>query len=601
MFKGPITEESLLSSMILKCIHVILIGRETSFISDLTSSRKVVQHLAEIALAEVTRLRISDDNSRSSSKRSLCGEPPEAKKTEDPTFSRNIKHHEQHYRTLFIHCVNMATTELKPNFKDPKFFPGPEHATDHGANPATGIIPRAEQKDMSIREAKIFEILIFVFETFFIVIFGIWFTYAQVPEGQIEVHREYGYFRDISIMVFFGFGFLMTFVRRYAYSAIGYTFLIGAFVTQWSVILQAFVETIATNNSFTNQVDLDITYLTNGLFASAAVLISLGALLGKITPLQVLILAIIEPIFYWLNIYIIIEKLEVIDIGGGMTIHLFGATLGLVVTIFVSNDATVDHKDNTAAYNNDIFSLAGSLFLFIMWPSFNAALAPRGLGELRAQMNTFLSITSSVISAIAVSRLANRTRWKFDAMHVQNSTLAGGVAMGVAAHLYITPGGAMACGFVVGIISVLGYVYLTPWLANHRIQDVAGIVNLHGIPGFISAFISIFIAIGAHNNQGKYLGEYEAYYPRGGAQAAYQVAGTFITIGVALVGGLLIGLGMKLAILINKISTENYFNDNPFWHVPTDYKILDSYEEFTHYREPGQIELPRPKPIPNPL
>ena len=46
-------------------------------------------------------------------------------------------------------------------------------------------------------------------------------------------------------------------------------------------------------------------------------------------------------------------------------------------------------------------------------------------------------------------------------VHVQNSTLAGGVAVGTAADLMIHPWGAALLGILAAIISVCGYVYIT--------------------------------------------------------------------------------------------------------------------------------------------
>lgn len=66
-------------------------------------------------------------------------------------------------------------------------------------------------------------------------------------------------------------------------------------------------------------------------------MISYGAILGKVTPSQMLILGFVEPIFYWLNIYIVINLLECVDVGGGMVIHTFGAYFGLAVTWFLTS------------------------------------------------------------------------------------------------------------------------------------------------------------------------------------------------------------------------------------------------------------------------
>jgi len=423
-------------------------------------------------------------------------------------------------------------------------------------------------------EARLFYALLFAFEVAIIIIYAIWADYDKSGNT-----IGYGYTRDVNIMIFFGFGFLMCFLRRYAYSAIGYTFLVSAMVAQWSMFLQALADWEKESGEF----HIGIFQMVNGLFCAGAVMISYGALLGKVTPVQMLLLAIIEPLFYWVNIYVTINKLEVVDIGGGMTIHTFGAYFGLATTWFLTSYETRSHKDNTNAYNADIFSLAGTLFLWIMWPSFNAAVADTPQGELRALINTFLSITASVLSSFLVSRIVSENR--FDVVHIQNSTLAGGVAMGVAAHLNIQPAGAIGCGFLAGIISVWGYKYLTPVLSKKlNVQDVCGINNLHGMPGILSCLIGIFAALTAARNTTKFYpdpAEYTHLFPQGDSQAGYQTAGLFITLGIALVGGCVTGFILMLANRHNPITKSDFFNDRTFWNLPTDYEynIYDKQEE----------------------
>jgi len=43
-------------------------------------------------------------------------------------------------------------------------------------------------------------------------------------------------FQDVHVMIFIGFGFLMTFLRKYGYSAVGYNMLIAAIAIQWSIL-----------------------------------------------------------------------------------------------------------------------------------------------------------------------------------------------------------------------------------------------------------------------------------------------------------------------------------------------------------------------------
>ena len=46
-------------------------------------------------------------------------------------------------------------------------------------------------------------------------------------------------FMDVHVMIFIGFGFLMTFLRKYGHSSVGLNFLVAAFVIQWCAAASA--------------------------------------------------------------------------------------------------------------------------------------------------------------------------------------------------------------------------------------------------------------------------------------------------------------------------------------------------------------------------
>lgn len=45
--------------------------------------------------------------------------------------------------------------------------------------------------------------------------------------------------------------------------------------------------------------------------------------------------------------------------------------------------------------------------------------------------------------------------------HIQNATLAGGVAVGSVANMVIQPYGGLLIGFLAGFVSVIGYKYIS--------------------------------------------------------------------------------------------------------------------------------------------
>ena len=83
-------------------------------------------------------------------------------------------------------------------------------------------------------------------------------------------------------------------------------------------------------------------------------------------------------------------------------------------------------------------------------------------------------------------------------VHLQNSTLAGGVAMGVAGDMSLGVQGCIAGGFVAGTVSCFGYTYLIPILEKCNIHDTCGVNNLHGMPGVLGAIISIIAMSNYH-------------------------------------------------------------------------------------------------------
>lgn len=52
---------------------------------------------------------------------------------------------------------------------------------------------------------------------------------------------------------------------------------------------------------------------------------------------------------------------------------------------------------------------AGTLFLWMFWPSFNSAIADHGDGQHRAAINTYLALASTVLTTVAMSSLFEKT------------------------------------------------------------------------------------------------------------------------------------------------------------------------------------------------
>jgi ammonium transporter Rh len=47
---------------------------------------------------------------------------------------------------------------------------------------------------------------------------------------------------DVHSIMFIGFGFLVTFLKRYGYGGIGFNFLIAAYALEWSLLVKGWFD-----------------------------------------------------------------------------------------------------------------------------------------------------------------------------------------------------------------------------------------------------------------------------------------------------------------------------------------------------------------------
>jgi len=155
---------------------------------------------------------------------------------------------------------------------------------------------------------------------------------------------------------------------------------------------------------------------------------------------------------------------------------------------------------------------------------------------------------------------------KFDMVDIQNATLAGGVTVGSSADLVIEPGGAVTIGIAAGLLSTFGFVYLSPFLERRfGLQDTCGVLNLHGMTGFIAGIGgAIAVATSGPIKQGVLISK---FFPHGSAQPGYQFIIVAITLGIAICSGLLVGYITKKIFK----GPSLFFQDHADWGVPFDY------------------------------
>ncbi|NXK70117.1 RHBG protein, partial [Sylvietta virens] len=351
-------------------------------------------------------------------------------------------------------------------------------------------------------------------------------------------------FQDVHIQVLLSLGLLLALLGRYGPGSAAVSILSIALAVQWAVLIRGFLYFF-----LNGKIHVGAQSVVSADFCTAAVLISTGAVLGRVNPVQMLLLALLEVTLCTLNEYILLSLMGVSDSGRSLTVHTFGAYFGLMVSRVLyqpHKDQRRREEQQDTGQQPDVFAVVGTIYLWIFWPSFTSTTTVHDGADNWAVLNTYFSLVASTVATFILSPVLYEESTP-RMVQIQDATLAGMAVMGMAGEMLVTPFGALIAGFLVGLISPLGFRFFTPVLHSRlKIQDTCGVHNIHGLPGILGALLGTLLTLLATADT--YGDRLELVFPlvaQGSRtvtdQALIQLSALLLTLLLATLGGCLTG------------------------------------------------------------
>ncbi|NXQ62572.1 RHL protein, partial [Anthoscopus minutus] len=363
----------------------------------------------------------------------------------------------------------------------------------------------------------------------------------------------YPEFQDVNHMVIFGFGFFLMVLRRYGFSSTGFNFLLIVLGVQCSVLVEDLSVFLRIQQS-----EVGMKSLAKAVVSMTAVVISTGAVLGKANPVQLIMMTLVEIIIFYVSRCINRTFLQVPEQLSLMHVHLFGAYFGLAVTSRFPEPAPGLDK-NRSSPKSDLFSMLGTVFVWVFWPSFNSLLAD---SKKEAVLNTYLALAVSAVAAFMLSALTSKDG-KFRMTHIHSAVLAGGVTVSYTAPSIQHPWIAMILGLLGSVITILGSHCLqrcfNPAL---KLQDTSGVHFTFGLPAVLGAVAAVVLCVVQNGIDRQWNNLSSLGY------LVFVDLGAFCqTISSALITGLITGLILNTKLL-KAVHVSKYFDDQFYWEFP---------------------------------
>ncbi|NWS34653.1 RHL protein, partial [Polioptila caerulea] len=363
----------------------------------------------------------------------------------------------------------------------------------------------------------------------------------------------YPEFQDVNHMVLFGFGFFLMVLRRYGFSSTGFNFLLIVLGVQCSVLVEDLWVLLRVQQN-----EVGMRSLAKAVMSMTAVVISTGAVLGKANPVQLIVMTLVESIIFYMSRCINRTFLQVPEHLTLMHVHLFGAYFGLAASSrFPGPPPGLDKNRSTP--KSDLFSMLGTVFVWVFWPSFNSILAG---SKREAVLNTYLALAVSAVAAFMLSALTSKDG-KFRMTHIHSAVLAGGVTISYTAHSIQHPWIAMILGLLGSVITILGSHCLqrcfNPAL---KLQDTSGVHFTFGLPAVLGAVAAVVLCVVQRGIETQWNNLSSLGY------LIFVDLGAFCqTISTALITGWITGLILNIKLL-KAVHVSKYFDDQFYWEFP---------------------------------
>lgn len=404
------------------------------------------------------------------------------------------------------------------------------------ATPAAPASPEAKSR-------KAFFFIFIIFQIGFIILFRTVSNYATnttpntLTDAVSFTMSEYLFYVNIVTMTLVGYGLLYTFNQTAGITSFLYVLLIAGVSFQWALLVNEFWVRVDSGHWDPDFI-ITIQSLIGACYTTTTVLITLGGILGQVSAVQMVFIALFECVGYALNKYIIHYQLNVLAYEHAIYVNVFGAFFSIGLMLLISKHVSEGKKHVQTTFESALFSVLGALIIITYFPSYNAALV-NPLFQNRVVVNTFLSTTSAALTTFCLSALNNNGKWKVE--EILYGTLTGGIVMSSTIAVISGPAAAAGAGLVAALATNVNIRSVAPKFFSGKLLDSAHVYSTHATAGAVACIGNMIAVATAHHDSEFYGTRFDDLFKSGDNMAGNYVAAYFISVGLGLATGIFTG------------------------------------------------------------